>query len=158
MASQVEISIEKCATIVALRQAVLPIHQIVKQCSVSIRGVQFTLHCQKTTGSNKDIPRPGKPCKTTKSDYKYIRISSKRNRFKTAPQICAELIAMNMTTISVATVKRRLTEACLKGCVAARKPLLRPTDKQKRLEWVRKHLVYQSTSAHFDLNKLVKTL
>ncbi|WP_366951698.1 hypothetical protein [Pseudomonas aeruginosa] len=41
--------------------------------------------------------------------------------------------------ISTSTVQRRLRESGLHGLTAAKKPLLKDTDKKKRLAWGKKH-------------------
>lgn len=106
---------------------------------VSVGGVQYTLKKHADTRSVFDCSRPGQPQKTSKQEDKFIKLISKRNKFKTACQIRAELVETRGTSISISTVKRRLQAAGLKGCVAARKPLLRKINKKKRLNWAREH-------------------
>lgn len=91
------------------------------------------------TGSLKNKKRSGRPRKTTKTEDRYIKILSKKNRRLTAPEIRAELNNSRTDPISVSTVKARLAEANLHGRVAARKPLLRTKNKVKRLEWAKQH-------------------
>ena len=70
---------------------------------------------------------------------KFTYVQSKRNCTRTAPKICQVLNSMRETTVSVSTVKRCLCNYGLKGCVAAKKPLLCKLNKVKRLRWAKKH-------------------
>ena len=58
------------------------------------------------------------------------------------PQIAAQINASQSSSnrhISTSTVQRRLRESGLHGRFAAKKPLLKDTNKRKRLAWVEKH-------------------
>ena len=60
----------------------------------------------------------------------------------TAPQIEAFIWAAQSSSnrhISTSTVQRRLCESDLHGRIAAKKPLLKDTNKMKRLSWAKKH-------------------
>ena len=46
---------------------------------------------------------------------------------------------VQVTDISSLAVQRRLCESGLHGQIAAKKPLLKDTNKKKRLAWVKKH-------------------
>lgn len=134
-----EISIEKRAQIVILRQTNLSYRKIAGMIGVSIKGVHTVLKRYAETQSNADRKRSGRPRKTTRRDDTFIQTTSKRDRFKTAPDIRAEANAFLPQPISITTVRRRLKEAGLNGRVAKRKPLLRAVNKQKRLEFAKKH-------------------
>lgn len=83
--------------------------------------------------------RPGRPRATTSSEDLNIVVKSKRNRRLTAPEIAAQFNLGRDKPVSVSTIKRRLLDAGLKGCVAVSKPLLKPINKKKRLLWAREH-------------------
>jgi hypothetical protein len=58
------------------------------------------------------------------------------------PQIAAQINASqssNNRHISTSTVQRRLRESGLHGRIAAKKPLLKDTNKKKRLAWSSVH-------------------
>ncbi|KAL6467397.1 hypothetical protein MHYP_G00252010 [Metynnis hypsauchen] len=85
--------------------------------------------------------RKGRP-RVTVSQDKFIRVTSLRNRKLTAAQIRDHLNATQSSSsrpISRTTVKRRLRKSGLHGQIAARKPLLRRGNKQKRFVWAKKH-------------------
>ncbi|CAJ0960775.1 unnamed protein product [Ranitomeya imitator] len=72
----------------------------------------------------------------------FIRVTSLRNRRLTAAQVRDQVNATHSSSsrhISTTTVKRRLCAAGLHGKIAARKPLLRTGNKQKRLVWAKEH-------------------
>ena len=94
------------------------------------------------TGSHEDRPRKGRPRVTSAAEDKFIRVTSLRNRKLTAPQIRAQINATQSSSsrhISTSTVQRRLCESGLYGQIAAKKRLLRKSNKQKRLVWAKKH-------------------
>ena len=62
----------------------------------------------------------GRKRKTSKREDSVVVRKSKSNRFKTAPQIKAEMQIEHGVNISVSTTRRRLREAGLKGCKLGR--------------------------------------
>ena len=59
-----------------------------------------------------------------------------------APEIATQINASQISRnrhISTSTVQRRLHESGLHGWIAAKKPLLKNTNKKKRLAWAKKH-------------------
>ena len=64
---------------------------------------------------------------------------SENDRFETAPDIRAEINKSLPIPISVTTVKDRLIKKGCIGRVAAKKPPLRPVNKQKRLKFAKNH-------------------
>lgn len=64
----------------------------------------------------------------------------KRNRRLTAPEIAADVNVGRSKPVSVTTVKRRLLDGGLKGCIVLSKLLVRAINKKKkRLNWLRPH-------------------
>ena len=60
----------------------------------------------------------------------------------TASEISAQINASQSSSnrhISTSTVQRRLRESGLHGQIAAKTPLLKDTNKNKRLAWAKKH-------------------
>lgn len=98
-----------------------------------------TLRRKQETGLNTSRHRSGRPRVTSKSEDKFICVQSKRLRTCTAPEIREELNTIREKLVSVTTVQRRLRDHGLKGCIAARKPLLHKQNKVKRLQWAKKH-------------------
>lgn len=98
----------------------------------------------KKTGTIKNLKRTGRPKITTKAEDRNLIVSSKRDRFKTAPILAAEFNKGHERKISVTTVKRRLIKTGLNGRVAAKKPLLRPKNIKLRKQYAEKYLHWTS--------------
>ena len=86
--------------------------------------------------------RTGRPKKTTENEDRYIQTLSKRNRRMTATEIAAKVNKDREDPIGTTTVKRRLLQEGLRGCVAVKKPLLRTQNKKKRLQWAKLYKDY----------------
>ena len=76
---------------------------------------------------------------TGKEDPKLPQLKRISSLELTAPQIAAQINASRNWHISTSTVQRRLRESGLHGRIAAKKPLLKDTNKKKRLAWAKKH-------------------
>lgn len=139
MSKTKEISSEKRFEIVILRKMGKSISEIARMVGVSRNGVRTTLKRKSETGRNDDRKRLGRPRKTTERTDKLIKLISNRNRFKTSPEITAEINNMLSKPISVQTTKRRLREVGLNGCVAVKKPLLSKANIKKRLLFAKQH-------------------
>ncbi|EFN72297.1 Transposable element Tcb2 transposase, partial [Camponotus floridanus] len=132
-------NVETRAVIVALHKEGYSTRQISSKIKVSQITVVRTLRRKQETGLNTSRHRSGRPRVTSKNEDKFICVQSKRLRTRTAPEIREELNATREKPVSVPTVQRRLRDYGLKGCIAARKPLLRKQNKVKRLQWAKKH-------------------
>jgi transposase len=113
--------------------------EIIKNLKLVDRTVGMIIKKFEDTGTIADKKRTGRPRKTTKVEDRRIVIISKRNRRLTAPEIAAQINCSRQSPVSVTTVKERLHEVGLYGRVAVKKPLLRPQNKKKRLEWAKQH-------------------
>lgn len=129
-----KISLEKRRAIMALHQEGRTKHYIASKLKVSKIAVHNIVR-KRETGSLAYPMRSGRPRATTYTEDRRIIIMSKRNRYMTAPEICAEINESRKNRVCVTTVKNRLLKYGLHGCVAVRKPLLRKINKVKRLEW-----------------------
>uniref|UniRef100_A0A087X5Y2 Transposase Tc1-like domain-containing protein n=1 Tax=Poecilia formosa TaxID=48698 RepID=A0A087X5Y2_POEFO len=129
-------------TIITLKNEGQSVQKIGKTLKVSPSAVAKTIKRYKETGSHEDRPRKGRPGVTSAAEDKFIRVTSLRNRRLTAAQIRDQVNATQSSSsrhISATTVKRRLCESGLHGRIATRKPLLRTSNKQKRLVWAKQH-------------------
>lgn len=139
MTKEKEISLETRAQIEILNKEGFSQRQIAKKLNISRHGVQYSLKRKEETGENLDKKRCGPPKTTTAAEDKHLRLTSKRNRKLTAPDLRADLNSTRLIPVSLTTVKRRLRSFGLCGRVAMRKPLLRPVNKKKRLAWAKAH-------------------
>ena len=79
---------------------------------------------------------------TGKEDPELLLLQRISSLELTAPQIVAQIDALQSSGnihISTSTVQRRLRESGFHGRIAAKKPLLKDTNKKKRLAWAKKH-------------------
>ncbi|KAF0026156.1 hypothetical protein F2P81_020893 [Scophthalmus maximus] len=142
MARKKQLSKEKRVAIITLRNEGQSVRKIGKTLKVSPSAVAKTIKRYKETGSHEDRPRKGRPRVTSAAEDKFIRVTSLRNRRLTAAQIRDQVNATQSSSsrhISRTTAKKRLCESGLHGRIAARKPLLRTGNKQKRLVWAKEH-------------------
>lgn len=139
MAPKKEIPKEKRGGIIALFNRGTSFRKIAKEMRVSYNGVRTTVVRFQKTNSYSNYYRPGRPKITTAQEDKGIVLISKRNRRLTASEIRAKFANISKISISLPTIKRRLVSAGLKGCVAVRKPLLRPINRKKRYQWALQH-------------------
>lgn len=135
-----ELSPEIRQSVIILRAEGYKLTQIAKKLKISLGGVQKTLTRHKETGSNASRPRSGRPKATSPSEDKHLRVSSLRDRCLTVPQLTEQLNSNRTKSVSNSTVRRRLSSAGIHGRISARKPLLRPQNIKKRLQWAREHL------------------
>ena len=105
-------------------------------------AVTKTIKRYDETGSHEDRLRKRRPRVTSTAEDKFIRVTSLRNRQLTAPQITAQVNASQSLSnrhISTSTVQRRLCGSGVHGRITAKNPLLKETNKEKRLAWAKKH-------------------
>lgn len=134
-----ELSVETRGIIIGLHKAGKSNRQIAKDLKISRRTVDYNVKKFTTQGKVTNNPRQGRPRITNSRDDLNIIIKSKRNRRLTAPEITAQINESRNKPISLSTVKRRLLDAGLKGCLAVSKSLLKTANKKKRLNWAQQH-------------------
>jgi len=86
-----------------------------------------------------DLPRSGRPRKTTVRVDRVIKRKSTADVHKTAAELCRELREEKIADISRSTVTRRLHEENLFGRIGSRKPLVSAKNRKARLEFARAH-------------------
>ncbi len=100
------------------------------------------------TGSLKDRPRAGRPRKTSDNEYRYITLTSRRNRFYSGQKLANHLFVTTGTRISAKTARNRLHSAQLRArrpCVGV--PLTR-RHRRDRLNWAQRHLRWTQRQWH----------
>ena len=103
------------------------------------RTVRRIISAFKKTGKVDTKPHTGRPRKTTPRFDRRLKVLSMCNRFKTATKLRAELAQEGENTVSVRTVRRRLQNSGLRGCVAVKKPFISKVNKVKRLKFAKAH-------------------
>ena len=114
------------------------IRDIAKKLGINKNTVSNIVKKHKSTGSVKDLPGRGRKKSTTqRQDSRLIRRSLNDRRLTSSDlkKVWQEECGINVTR----TVRSRLNEAGLKGCVAVKKPLLSKKNRKARFDWARAH-------------------
>jgi len=127
----------KRGEIIGLRKAGWKQQEIADEVGCTQQGVSKLLIKHEITGSVKDLPRSGRPRKTTAREDRALKIASVKNRRLTAVDH-ARSLRIKKGHYSITTAQRRLREFGLNGRVARKKPLCK-THKRRRLEWAKKY-------------------
>ena len=133
------LSLETRSAVVTLWGEGYTQRQIAKKLKISRSGVQLILQKKKETGSIVDRPRTGRPKVTTPRESRLLIRLSLRDRKATSKMVKREFMDITGKSLSTRTVRRRLNEGGLRGCVAVKKTMLTKKQKQKRLAWAKKH-------------------
>ena len=115
------------------------IRDIAKKLGINKNTVSNIVKKHKSTGSVKDLPgRSRKKSTTQRQDSRLIRRSLNDRRLTSSDlkKVWQEECGINVTS---RTVRSRLNEAGLKGCVAVKKPLLSKKNRKARFDWARAH-------------------
>jgi transposase len=119
----------------------------------SVRQIAALVGCGKTAAGNiinkfrksgasaqeKKKKRPGRPSSLTSTDREILKdLVTEGNRRLSLSQI-TNLFALQKKKVSESTVRRALHNENLRSCVARPKPLVSPTNVEKRLNWARAH-------------------
>ena len=83
----------------------------------------------------KDRVRTGPPRVTSKRQDRLLKRLSLSNRKAISKGLKREFAGCTGTVVCSSTIRRRLLESGLKGCVARKKPLRTNAHKKKRLQW-----------------------
>ena len=117
---------------------------VAKMEKVSRYCVQQLVKKHQETGSVEDRARTGRPRATTVRQDRILVRTSLRNRRLTAPELKCSWKQEANANMSVQTVRRRLHEKGLRGCVAAKKPKLTDKHKKQRLAWAKEHKTWST--------------
>ena len=110
-----------------------------KQLKTSKQVIISLIKKHQQTGSVQDCAGRGRKRKTRKRQDRQIVQQSLRNRRLTSSDLRRSLEEQNGVTVTARTIRNRLREVGLKGCVAAKKPLLNAVNRKARLTFARGH-------------------
>ena len=113
--------------------------EVSRQLGLNVKTVCAIVTKHNDTGSVQDLSRSGRPKKTTVRQDRLLVRASLADRRLTSSELRAKLDRDHNVSVSASTVRSRLLKAGLRGCVAAKKPLLRPANVKARLEFARTH-------------------
>ena len=134
-----KISLENRHKVIFLNEEGKSQSEISRKLGISRCGIQQILKKHKETGKVSDKPRSGRPSKLSKTDTKYLKLSSLRDRRKSSRELSQNLAETSGVQVHASTVRRALIKEGLNGRVARAKPLLRKVNKTKRLKYARSH-------------------
>src|ERR1700709_2496801 len=98
--------------------------------------VQDILVKKQETGTTDNKERSGRPCATTESQEKFIRVATLMDRFRPSHDIARNILnTKSQEPISSKTVRRRQVEAGLGGRIARNKPKLTKKRRRARVKW-----------------------
>ena len=101
---------------------------------VSRCTVQEVIRKKIETENIKDRKKSGRTTKLTKSDYKYLKITSLRNRTKSCHELDSDLTLTSPTQIYPSIIRKALMKEGLHGRVAIRKHYLRQGN--RKTTWI----------------------
>jgi transposase len=115
------------------------VHQLSERFNVCRSTIQRLLAKQRATQSVDDLPRPGRPRRSTARQDRILVRMSAGDPHQVARQLSQRWQIDHGVAASTSTVKRRLFKVGLIGRVARRKPLLTNRHRQARLAWAIEH-------------------
>lgn len=135
-----QLSVDERARIVGLYYDGHSFRDICRLMRVCHGTIANTIQRYQETGSNSSRMGRGRFETLSSADHRYIKLLSLRDRKKTVPQITAEFNIARDRPVSTLTIRRSLKQCGFNGRVAAKKPLLRPQNVRKRLQFAKEHV------------------
>ena len=139
------LTIEKRSSVVTLCDEGYSQRNIAKKLKISLCAVQSILKKKRETGTVADRPRSGRPRATTnRVDRSLVRLSLSDRR-ASSKILKSQLQDVTGSSLSTRSIRRRLLKAGLKGCVAAKKPMLTARHKKLRLKWAKERRQWEQS-------------
>lgn len=115
--------------------------EIGRKLNVSEGCVRNTIKTYLNTNDVKDLPRSGRPRKVNERDESIIFRECRKNPRLTNQKLATDFNSKSLNIrISRETVRRILKRKGIGSYKAAKKPMLTPTDRIKRLKWCKERL------------------
>lgn len=118
----------------------MSVREISRRLDVPKSTVHNILQKFKKTGTVRNLAGRGRKRKTTQRTDHQIKQLAIKNRKISAAKIAAEVKMATETEICPQTVRNRLNQTGLHGCVPRKKPLISKRNKTKRLNFAREHV------------------
>lgn len=116
---------------------------LARNYNISLCAVQKLIKRYKLTGKVDDLPKSGRPPKTTMREQRCLIIDAKKDPYLTARQLHTRWNTQN--PISIETAKKILQKYGLFGRICAKKPLLSTLHRKTRLRWCRAYKEFTSS-------------
>lgn len=134
-----KLTLEERTRVVVLRNEGKSVREVAKIIGCNPKTVVRLCSKNAAGRSLEDSARSGRPRKTTIRDDRLVIRESLKNRRLTSSDLRASLEIHYNVSVTSRTIRNRLREAGLKGCVAVKKPLLRAEHRKRRLIFAREH-------------------
>ena len=132
-------SLERRQRALGMLVAGMRIKDVARQFGVNSSTISRLRSRYQATGEFRDRQRTGRPRKTTLSQDRYLVLTSRRNRFMSAPKLASRHYNMFRTRLSSQTVRNRLRAALFRG----RKPYVgvpsTAVHRRNRYNWAAAH-------------------
>jgi transposase len=114
--------------------------EIAKLVGVSRWTVSRVIKNYHNRGHHNDAPRSGRPAKTSERTVRHIKFMLNQTRRHSLAEITSSVNNALPETISTHTVRRVLHNSLgMTGCVAAKKPFLKPAHRTARQTWANEY-------------------
>ena len=135
MAKKRNLTVEERAEMVTLEKKGYRQRAIARKQKISLCAVQEIPKKKEETGTVKDRIRTGRTRVTSKRQDRLLKRLSLSNRKATSKGLKRGFVDSTGTVVCSSTIRRRVLESGLKGCVARKKPLRTNAHKKERLQW-----------------------
>lgn len=161
MTPKPRVSIEHRVRIVVLAEEGHTSRYIATKVPCNQSTIVRILKKYETIGKVDDLPRSGRPRKTTVRDDRILKRMCLQNRHLTSPELLSSWKKHADIDVCPSTVRARLHSVGLKGRRARKKPLLTDFQRKRRLAWAKQHIswtpeqwnrVIFSDESHFCLH------
>lgn len=139
MVKQRELTTEERSNVQLLWSMGYNLSDISRQLKKPVSTIHYTIARIKTHKTVQNLPRVGRPRKTTTKTDSYIAKLVEKSESPNAVELCNELHRLNIASISPTTIRRRLHEKGIFGRARVKKPLLLSRHIKSRLEFAKKY-------------------
>lgn len=137
------LSVDDRKELIRLHNEGISNREIGRRLNCDEKTVRLTLQKHQKTGSVHDTPKCERPRVTSPKEDRTIKVRSLRNRFETAPELRKECGLVGKCSVS--TVKNRLKELKLRGCIGRRKLMISVKNRKRRMNFAKSHEEYDAS-------------
>ena len=129
---------ERLMVVLKVKQG-LSYRTLAKQMKINFITVSSIVRKYAYTKTVADMKLEGRPKKITKKEDRTLVRLSLSNRRLTSFDLKSKLQGNYNITLAARTIRKRLQDAGLRGCIAAKKPLLTDRHRKARLAFAHEH-------------------
>ena len=139
-----QLTIEERKNVLVAYNRLLSIRKTSELLKVPKSTVGDIIKLSKVRGTASQLPRCGRPRKTSNKEDKMIKRISQSNPRLTAVDIKSEISSLYGINVHVSTVKRRLKDVSLYGRRPAKKPFVSAKNRKARIEFAKNHIEWKT--------------